>query len=287
MRREDGHDMRKKRLPLFMSMFFTLLFVAMVGLHGCGGGGGNDSASASVSDSAKKIASFSVLPADNKWPINYEKRFEAYNVYTNNTKDASQNSSVKWSSDSAAVTITSDGMATASSAGTATITASSDDGLITGKTTLTVTVPNLPPSPPPLDNAPVDVNGIWKGTYKIDDAVDRTQLGTYTLKFELKSKEGIVTGSSSLRYYDSDPTPDQMLFNDSTQNPAVGQFLPKAISGNKIDLFTLKYIDPITKMNEMEDIVSALITGNVMTGEVQENLKDKWHCHYTFILKKQ
>ena len=120
--------MRSSKLPLRILLFLALLILPA----GCGGGGGGGG--------GPTLSSITVTPANPSITTGASQQFTA----TGNLSDGStQNLTAQatWSSSSGTVRVGPTGLATTSSAGTATITAQS--GTITGSTVLTVSGPAL------------------------------------------------------------------------------------------------------------------------------------------------
>lgn len=262
MRREEDYDMRKMHSPLFLKMFYTLLFTVMFGLCGCGGGGGGG-----IAVPAQKPAeSIVVKPANNVvYPgttIQYTLESSYTGVFT---------SSVVWDSTNKSVaTISSSGMVNCIAVGETDITATLGGGLTPYKTHLKVIATTVPSG----SGVNLNVAGRWVGTYEILDAVDTNEIGkTYTYEFNLTQNGTTVTGQSSLRR--------------STPRFAVGEFLEASVAGDILK-FVFKYTDPVSKTEIETNSGSAqIITDTSLTGEAVENDSKGWNCHYKFVLTKQ
>lgn len=126
-----------------MSMFFTLLFVAIAGLHGCGGGGGSAPSASPVN---KVLESITIEPSAETTVAGTPKTFTAYGHYSDSATPVDISTQVDWSSSSETVPLaltTVDGKIFISSDADIIITASKDFKSDTA--TLTVT-----PAPPPI-----------------------------------------------------------------------------------------------------------------------------------------
>lgn len=158
---------------------------------------------------------------------------------------------VTWNSSSASrATIAGDGTLTATGTGNTTITATYSGA--SASTAVTVT--------------PLDVTGTWTGTYTIyDDPDDPSQIGTYSFRFELVQKDGVLSGIPTLR------------------DIASGQ-LSGSISGRNIS-FQYTYFSPLYS-RLMENIGTIEITDNVMSGHAVENYNSGYNCSYVFTLRK-
>lgn len=202
------------------------------------------------------LVTISVTPSNPGISAGMTQQFSALGTFSDSTTQ-DLTASATWSSSAIAIaSITQNGLATAVSVGTATISAVF--GGVTGLQTLNVT--------------PVVVSGTWGGTYTIYDAVDRSEIGTYTYRFILSQSGVSVTGSSSLRY------------DTIGQIRADGVFLEGTVTGRQFD-FIFSYIDPRTLRN-MVNIGSATIGTAVMTGNVLENNNAGYNCSYIFSLNK-
>jgi len=122
-------------------LFSVLPLVVLLILVGCGGGSGTNSGDPPAGDVSTSVVSISVTPADPRIPVGVTKQFAASGAYSDGTSH-NITAQVTWSSSNPSVaTVNGSGLATAASAGTATITATS--GSISGNTTLTVTSATL------------------------------------------------------------------------------------------------------------------------------------------------
>ena len=132
------HKMWIKRAK---DLFSVLPLVVLLILVGCGGGSGTNSGDPPAGDVSTSVVSISVTPADPSIPVGVTKQFAASGAYSDGTSH-NITAQVTWSSSNPSVaTVNGSGLATAASAGTATITATS--GSISGNTTLTVTSATL------------------------------------------------------------------------------------------------------------------------------------------------
>ena len=117
-------------------LFSVLPLVVLLILVGCGGGSGTNSGDPPAGDVSTSVVSISVTPADPSIPVGVTKQFAASGAYSDGTSH-NITAQVTWSSSNPSVaTVNGSGLATAASAGTATITATS--GSISANTILTV-----------------------------------------------------------------------------------------------------------------------------------------------------
>lgn len=124
MRSEEGYDTGEMNSKVFLTMFYTLLFMAMLGLCGCGGGGGGGTSNPST---AKILASTVVQPANNVMAVGKTQQFTILRTYSDGTTYTDLSAAVTWSSSSTSVaTINTAGVASAIAAGQTTITATVD-----------------------------------------------------------------------------------------------------------------------------------------------------------------
>lgn len=242
----------------------SIVLLIMLGLFGCGGG----NSSAPSDPALKTIKSIEVMPKDNKIAVGDEAQFNLSYTYSDNT---TQNigTGVIWNSSNKSVAdISSNGKVTSKAPGETEITATITDNSgkpISYKTTLIVS-PLLIPIPTDPNAALADVRGTWTGSYTIYDSTDPTEIGTYSYKFVLAQNVNNVTGTPTLR------------------GIASGELIGN-VTGRQLK-FSFKYPSP-KNSSIMENVGTAEITGNSMTGDVRENHRGGYNCSYTFTLVKQ
>ncbi len=132
MRIEEGHDMRQIYSRLFLTFFYILLFLVMVGLSSCGGG----SSSSSSPSEQKKLASITITPSNPAIAAGASQQFIATGTFSDGTTQ-DLTGQVAWTSFFISVaTITQNGMVSAIAVGQTSISATLGD--VSGSTALTV-----------------------------------------------------------------------------------------------------------------------------------------------------
>lgn len=206
------------------------------------------------------LLSIAVTPADPMVFAGITQQLNATGTFSDSTTQNLTNQVTWSSSDTSKAVIAPDGKMTSAAAGTTTITATIDS--ISGVLNLTV-----------LPVSQAAVAGTWEGTYTIYDAINPSEIGTYTFRLVINQSGTGVTGTSSLRH------------DTIGQIAASGEFTEGKIVGSQID-FVFKYIDTKSS-HEMVNIGSATITDTSMTGNVVENYSGGFNCSYIFDLKKK
>ncbi len=206
--------------------------------------------------SPASLVSITVTPTTPVIAAGTIRQFVATGIFSDNSVQ-DLTAQALWNSSSASVAdVVQNGLVTAASAGTTVISAT--HGGISGSQSLNVTSGN--------------VTGTWEGTYTIYDALDKSQVGTYTFKLILGQSGNNVTGAASLRY------------NTTGQVEAEGKFTEGNLNGRRLT-FTYTYIRP-GSANVMVNLGTALLTDAAMTGSVLENFNGGYNCSYIFNLKK-
>lgn len=258
MRREKDYGMRKSGSPLFLLMFYTLLLIMMAGLSGCGGGSGGSTVAKTEPET------ITIQPADNKLYLGATKQFSLVSSYT-----GAITTSVGWvSSNPSVASISPSGMLSAIAVGDVTITATLA-GVPYKTTTLKViatTFANVSSVVTPLN-----VAGVWKGTYEIVEARDPSEIGIYDYEFNLAQSAVTVTGTSLLRR--------------GTPREANGTFSSTNLD-NDVLMFNFTYFDS-RALYSLLNSGFAKITASTLTGEAVENDIYGWNCRYKFNLIKQ
>ena len=132
-----------KKFQILLALVCLAAVAAL--MVGCGGGG-----SSPAPGSVPTLQSIEITPGAPSLPLGLTQQFKATGRYSDNSSKDLTNSSTWSSSNPAAATISSSGMATAKGLGSTTITATYSG--VTGTTTLTVTaaaLASLAISPPP------------------------------------------------------------------------------------------------------------------------------------------
>lgn len=211
---------------------------------------GTITATATVNVTAAALQSLTITPGTLTLVAGETRPLTATGSYSDGTtQDLSR--VVTWNSSSPSTAIiTGDGTLAAAETGNATISATYSG--VSASAALTIT--------------PLDVTGTWTGTYTIyDDPDDPSQIGTYTFRFELVQRDGVLSGVPTLR------------------DIASGQ-LSGSVSGRNIS-FQYTYFSPLYS-RLMENIGTVEITDNVMSGHAVENYNSGYNCSYVFTLRK-
>lgn len=257
MKNEENRGMRRRCSTAQLLMFCALLLTVAAGLCGCGGG-----SSTAVQSGTETIT---IQPADNRLYVGATKQYSLVSSQT-----GAITTSVGWGTSNPLVaTISAGGVLLAVGVGDATITATVA-GVPFRTTTLKViatTFANVSSVVTPLN-----VAGVWKGTYEILEAKNQADIGTYDFEFNLSQAGTVVSGQSSLRAA-SDP------------RFSVGTLNGSSVSGDVLD-FNFTYFDTRALYN-LVNSGFAKIKGTVLTGEAVENDINGWNCRYRFNVVKQ